>query len=241
MVRRDDEKAEVPMRNKSSARLSEQLREKIEESIVTGAAGPGTRLDEVELAGVYGVSRTPVREALIQLAAAGIIEKRPRKGWVVAELPPNRLCEMFDVMAELEAVCGRMAARRATDLDLQRIKSAHDACLAAKIGNDPDAYYRLNEVFHTAIYEASHNTFLIEQAEALHRRLRPYRRLQLRVRNRMTTSFAEHEGVLKAIMAGDGDLAAERLRSHVSVQGERFADLVASVGAMSPQAKAVGA
>src|SRR5574337_1007407 len=82
------------------------------------------------------------------------------------------------------------------------------------------------------IYEASHNGFLAEQATALHRRLRPYRRLQLRVRNRMQTSYSEHQGIVEAILAGDGEHAAEALRSHVAVQGERFADLVASLASL---------
>lgn len=214
-------------------RLSDQLREKIEESIVTGVSGPGTRFDEAELAALYGVSRTPIREALLHLEAAGFIEKRPRKGWEVAGIPPGRLFEMFEVMAELEALCGRLASRRATDEEQKRIRQAHQACLAAKLANDPSDYYRLNEVFHLAIYEASHSTYLIEQATALHRRLRPYRRLQLRVRNRMHTSFDEHDAIVNAIEAGDGAAASELLRTHVLIQGERFSDLVASLASLT--------
>lgn len=228
------------MQSTTPSRLSEQFREKIEEAIVTGTFMPGTRLDEVELAEIYGGSRTPIREALIQLAAAGFITKRPRKGWEVTAIPPSRLCEMFDVMAELEAMCGRLAARRATELEQHRIREAHLACRAAREANDPAEYYRLNEVFHMAIYAASHNAFLNEQATALHRRLRPYRRLQLRVRNRMHTSFDEHDRIVQAIATGDGAQAAELLRAHVVVQGERFADLVASLDALSPPARAVG-
>lgn len=228
------------MDNAPTTPLSEQLREKIEEGIVTGQYPPGTRMDEVELAEAYGVSRTPIREALIQLSAAGFIEKRPRKGWEVAAIPPGRLCEMFDVMAELEAMCGRLAARRATELEQRRIRAAHSACLGAKQANDPAEYYRLNEVFHLAIYQASHNVFLCEQATALHRRLRPYRRLQLRVRNRMHNSFDEHEAIVQAIENGDSAAACECLRSHVVVQGERFADLVASLDSLTKQARATG-
>jgi DNA-binding GntR family transcriptional regulator len=215
------------------SRLSEPLAERIEESIVTGAYAPGLRLDETELAAQYGVSRTPVREALIQLASAGLIEMRPRRGAIVAEIGPHRLVEMFEVMAELEAMCGRLAARRITQTEQQALVNAHQACRGARDGNDPDAYYRLNEQFHRTIYAASHNAFLAEQAIGLHRRLRPYRRLQLRVRNRMTASFLEHDSIVEAILAGNGELAAERLRGHVVVQGERFADLVASLSALS--------
>lgn len=214
-------------------RLSEQLRERIEERIVTGVYPPGTRLDEVELAQGFGVSRTPIREALIQLSSEGFIEMRPRRGAIVARVEPSRLCEMFDVMAEMEAMCGRLAARRADDEDVARIRSAHEACQAAREANDPDLYYRLNETFHFAIYQASHNGFLDEQATALHRRLRPYRRLQLRVRNRMNTSFDEHGRIVRAITDGDGEAAADLLRAHVMVQGERFADLMSSMNDMA--------
>ncbi|HJW24033.1 MAG TPA: GntR family transcriptional regulator [Rhodocyclaceae bacterium] len=210
-------------------RRSEQLGELIEERIVTGVYRPGTRLDEQELATAFGVSRTPVREALIQLASAGLVDIRPRRGATVPEVGPDRICEMFEVMAEMEAMCGRLAARRITPMEQLQLQEAHRACEAARDADDPATYYQLNEVFHQRIYEASHNGFLAEQATALHRRLRPYRRLQLRVRNRMNTSFSEHAGIVDAILAGDGDLAASRLRSHVVVQGERFADLVATM------------
>ncbi len=88
--------------------------ETIEDEIVTRQLPPGTRLDEVELAQRFAVSRTPIREALIQLASAGLVELRPRRGAIVAQISPQRLMEMFDVMAELEALCGRLAARRIT-------------------------------------------------------------------------------------------------------------------------------
>ena len=210
-------------------RRSEELSELIEEQIATGARQRGTRLDEQELAAEFGVSRTPIREALIQLAAVGLVEMRPRRGAIVADIGPARLCEMFDVMAELEAMCGRLAARRIDDAEQKQLLKAHHACEAARDAQDPNEYYRLNEVFHQCIYAASHNGFLAEQATALHRRLRPYRRLQLRVRNRMQTSYAEHQAIVDAILAGDGERAAEALRGHVTVQGERFADLVASL------------
>lgn len=212
-----------------TTRQSERLGEEIEERIVTGIYPPGTRLDEQELATTFGVSRTPVREALIQLASAGLIEIRPRRGATVPEVGADRVCEMFEVMAELEAMCGRLAARRITPAEQKALQEAHRACEVARDASQPDIYYQLNEVFHQRIYEASHNSFLVEQATALHRRLRPYRRLQLRVRNRMSTSFSEHQAIVDSILAGDSEQAASLLRSHVAVQGERFADLVATL------------
>lgn len=212
-----------------STRRSVQLSEEIEERIVTGAYPPGRRLDEQELADSFGVSRTPVREALIQLASIGLVEIKPRRGATVPEVGADRVCEMFEVMAELEAMCGRLAARRITPSEQYALLEAHHACEAARDANTPDVYYQLNEVFHQRLYGASHNAFLAEQATALHRRLRPYRRLQLRVRNRMANSFNEHQAIVDAIVKGDSDLAAAQLRAHVTVQGERFADLLATL------------
>ena len=208
---------------------SDQLREAIEEKIAIGEYAPGKRLDEAVLLAEFGVSRTPLREALIQLASLGLIELRPRRGAVVAEVSPKQLIEMFEVMGELEAMCSRLAARRITEAEQKELLAAHQACKAAAESDGPDAYYYANERFHFAIYSAAHNSFLAAQARQLHRKLRVYRRLQLRVRNRMASSFVEHEGVVAAILAGDGDVAAERIRQHVLIQGERFGDLVASL------------
>ena len=205
------------------------LRDQLEEEILTGALAPGARLEEVALARRFGVSRTPIREALMHLAAAGLVESRPRRAATVAEIGPVALTEMFAVMAELEAMCARLAARRATGEDLDTIRAAQAACHAALKGHDADAYYYENETFHERIRTASGNRFLIEQAGALQKRLRPYRRLQLRARNRMEASFREHEAIVAAIAEFHAERAEDVMRAHVAVQGERFSDLIASL------------
>jgi DNA-binding GntR family transcriptional regulator len=217
----------------NGSRLSERLRESIEEEIATGRLLPGTRLDEVELATRFGVSRTPIREALRLLLGEGLVEMRPQRGAVVAQATPQRLIEMFEVMAELEGMCARLAARRLSEQEMAEIEAAHDACRGSAAARDADAYFYANERFHYAIYAASHNTFLFEQASALQRKLRPYRRLQLRVRNRPQRSFEEHQAIVDALRDGDADKAVQSIRAHVVVQGERFADLIASLGRMT--------
>lgn len=215
-------------------RRSEQLREAIAEQIATGAYGPGQRLDEAQLAARFGASRTPLREALIQLAADGLIEIRPRRGALVRALEPQRLVEMFEVMAELEAMCARLAARRISLEQLSELRAAHQECaLLAHPNDDLDAYYRANQRFHFALYEASQNQFLCEEAKTLHRKLGVYRRLQLRVRDRVISSFNEHAQVLDALEHGDGERAARAVRSHVAIQGERFTDLLASLALLN--------
>jgi DNA-binding GntR family transcriptional regulator len=215
------------------SRLSERLREAIEEEIATSKLLPGSRLDEVELATRFGVSRTPIREALSLLLGEGLVENRGRRGAVVAHITPQRLIEMFEVMAELEAMCAQLACRRMTDDEFAAIQAAHEACRGAAAAHDPDAYFYANERFHYAIYTASHNTFLFGQASTLQRKLRPYRRLQLRVRNRLQRSFAEHEAIVQALGAGDAEQAVRSVRAHVIVQGERFADLVSSLSRLT--------
>ena len=217
------------------------VRELIEERIVDGRYPPGMKLDEVALAEEFGVSRTPIRETLIQLSSSGMVELRPRRGAVVADASPHRICEMFEVMAELEAMCGRLAARRITADEETALLVAHQACQRARDTGSSDDYFARNEIFHQAIYKASHNVFLVEQATQLQRRLRPFRRLQLRIRNRVQTSFDEHQAIVDAITAGDGENAARLIRDHVIVQGERYGDLVASIGNMKTGATTAAA
>lgn len=213
-------------------RLADRLRESIEEEIATGTLIPGSRLDEAELAKRFNVSRTPIREALNLLLGEGLVEMRPHRGAVVARMSPQRLIEMFEVMAELEAMCAQLAIRRMSEDEFAAIKTAHIACQGAASAHDSDAYFYANERFHYAIYSASHNTFLFEQAAALQRKLRPYRRLQLRVRNRIQRSYEEHQAIVEALGEGNAEKAVLSVRNHVIVQGERFADLVSSLSRM---------
>jgi DNA-binding GntR family transcriptional regulator len=205
------------------------LRDEIENAILSNEFGPGARLDETMLANRFGVSRTPVREALMQLNAIGLVDIRPRRGAVVIDPGPHRIYEMFEVMAELEGLAGSLAARRLNEESRDAITAAHQRCEISAGAGDSDSYYYDNEAFHKAIYAASRSEFLEEQCAQLHRRLRPYRRLQLRVRNRLSTSFSEHSAIVAAIFAGDVEQARSLLRAHVGIQGERFSDLVASM------------
>ncbi|RUT28891.1 GntR family transcriptional regulator [Arsenicitalea aurantiaca] len=209
--------------------LTAQLRDQIEQEIVTGGYKPGERLDEASLRERFGVSRTPVREALMQLSATGLVEIQTNRGAFVRQLSPRRLIEMFEVMAELEALCGRMAARRVTSEGAAGLVEANRACEQAEQDGDPDAYYYANEAFHHMIYAMSASEFLEEEALSLATRLKPYRRLQLRARNRVRNSLAEHRIIVEAIVNGDPDAAADALRTHVLVQGERFSDFFAQL------------
>jgi len=206
-----------------------ELVQTLEQEIVTGALAPGDRLDEASLASRFGVSRTPVREALNQLASTGLVEVKPRRGATVAAPGLKDLLEMFEMMAELEGLCGRLAARRMSTEERDALQATHKSCRGCVDGGDSDGYYAANVTFHEAIYSGCHNRFLAEQTRTLRNRLAPYRRLQLRRVDRVAESFAEHEAVLAAILDGEAEQADRLLQSHVTVQSGSFADFVANL------------
>ena len=209
-------------------RRADALRDELEQDIVTGTLRPGERLDEQTLAARFGVSRTPIREALMQLASAGLIELQARRGAFVASLSLKEVIERFEVMAALEGACGALAARRLTDQERGRLLQAHECCCSEARSGDADAYYYANERFHHVLYEASHNAYLAEQSRQLHDRLKPYRRLQLRALARVAASLAEHQAVIDAVLAGDGERAERVLKDHILIQGDRLSDFIAT-------------
>lgn len=211
---------------KDSRRRAEGLRQRLEREIFSGALIPGERLDESGLARRFGVSRTPVREALLQLASAGLIEMRPRQGAVVAIITVQQLLQMFEVMAEMEALCARYAARRMGPAERQALERAHKACIDLARRRDPERYYEANRLFHEVVYAGTRNAYLEETTRALRNRLSGYRRFQLNQPGRVANSLAEHAAVVAAILAGDAEQAATAMRAHVAVQGEVFTDLV---------------
>lgn len=205
------------------------LRDALEDRILTGLIKPGERLDEAALADEFNVSRTPVRQALFQLSATGLVEHIPHRGAFAAEIGPQQLSEMFEVIAELEALCARNCARRATSDDVIQLSDLHHKCTVAAQSGESDAYYYANEQFHATIRAISGNLFLHAEVDRLQKRLQAYRRVQLRALDRIASSLKEHEAIVTAIQARDANVAATSMRAHVSIQGERFADLLATL------------
>ena len=212
-----------------NTRLADNLRDQLEEDILVGHFKPGDRLDEASLCERFGVSRTPIRETLAQLASSGLVELRPRRGAFVREVSIRELLEMFDVMAELESMCVRLAARRMNRAQHAKLIAAHEACQQATVSDDADAYYYCNQVFHQVIYDACGNGFLCRQTEQLRNRLKPYRRMQLHVPHRVAASLREHQVIVDALLASDEAAASEAIRAHVIIQGERFYDFISSM------------
>lgn len=210
-------------------KLSDRISETLEERVVTGTLGDGERLDEIKLAEQFGVSRTPVREALQKLVFTGLAKQIPRRGVFVSQPGPVELLEMFETMAELEAVCGRLAAGRISDAALAELREANRRCEDAVVQEDAGRYYSENEVFHRVIYRAAGNRFLEKQTLQLQSRLKPFRRMQLKMRGRMGQSMAEHRDIVQALVNGDAAGAELALRAHVAVQGERFHQMLANL------------
>ncbi|MFL5280818.1 MAG: GntR family transcriptional regulator [Rhodopila sp.] len=199
----------------SSQTRAERLAGQLSNAILTGEFGPGARLDEQQLAGRFGVSRTPVREALRQLATSGLIDLRPRRGAVVASVTPEQLQTMFAAMAEMEAACARLAAMHMTRVERQDLRQMQDSMAELVKNGDPDAYADANTGFHRAVYTGTHNEVIFDFTSKLRSRLDPFRRAQFRIADRLPRSWEEHEAVVTAILAGDPTEAHAAMLRHV--------------------------
>ncbi|HZQ59752.1 MAG TPA: GntR family transcriptional regulator [Casimicrobiaceae bacterium] len=198
-----------------AATRTDRIRQSIERAIVSGRLPPGAKLDENALAARHGASRTPVREALQQLASQGLIQLRAHAGAFVTTLTLVDLAEMFETMAFLEAACAALAARRHTAEDRQLLSAAHEACRTAAERDDPEAFYAANGRFHECVYAASHNTYLATQTLQLGRRLEAYRREATFHPGLMSLTMTEHERILGAIFGMDEAAAGQQMRSHL--------------------------
>lgn len=214
-----------------SSSQAERLSSIIEEEILTLKIKPGDRLDEARLAERYGTSRTPVREALRQLSAYGLIELRPHKGAVVVKLGIDQLVEIMEVVAELEGACGRLAAKSYRKRDLEAIGSTLSACQQYAAANDFQSYKLANEAFHDAISQASGNSCLINLTRRMRRRVAAYRRVQFEQVNRIKSSAAEHARVAQAIQDGRAEEADRLLQLHMLQAGADLRRLISMVAA----------
>jgi DNA-binding GntR family transcriptional regulator len=214
----------------------ERLTRQLSDEIASGLLGPGVRLDEKTVAERFDTSRTPVREALGQLVAIGLAERRPHRGVVVAAVGPERLGHMFEVMTELEGTCARFAAERMSAGERERLERLHAASAAAAAADDAQAYVAHNRDFHQAIYAGSHNPFLVETTQDVRRRLAPFRNAQFQVGGRPSASFAEHALVVEAVAAGDGAAAHDAMVRHIARVRDAYRTLQASWPATAPPA-----
>ncbi len=187
--------------------------ELILEAIDTGTYKPGSRLVESELAERFGVSRTPIREALQRLETQSLLT-RDGRSLIVASLDHSQLSELYVVRGSLEGLAARLAARHATPEELAVLRDMLEA--DRKLTHDPEAMSRANRRFHKQIHLASHNRFLVQQLDLVHRSMALLASTSIAVQGRPADTLEEHERIVKAIEAGDGDAADKALRDHIS-------------------------
>ncbi|MBI1778900.1 MAG: GntR family transcriptional regulator [Proteobacteria bacterium] len=209
--------------------LSDEVIRSLEEEILRGVLKPGERLDEAELSQRFGVSRTPVRDALRHLAASELVDIRPHQSAVVATLTIPRLIEMFEVMAELEGMCARLACGRIRGEQQETLKQANADCAAALETGDIVRFYAANNRFHETIYEAAGNRFLREQTIQLRNRLSPYRRQVTYQPGRMKASIVEHDRIMSAIQEMKPLAADQAMRFHLELLGSGVSDFVSNL------------
>lgn len=205
-----------------------KLRTWLEEEILEGRLRPGDQIDERELGERFGVSRTPVREALLQLASLDLIEMRPRYGAVVRQISIPEIAAMWEVLVELESVAAGLAARRMDPEHRKRLTAIHEEARSYVARNNVALYDDANRRFHEAIYEGCCNSYLSDLTLTIRRRLKPYRRYPFQRAGGLQRSFDGHTEVLEAIVSGNDEAATRAMKQHVA-GGLTFLDIVAEM------------
>jgi len=205
--------------------LYEQVAERLRTRIFAHELAPGSWIDEQALALEYGISRTPLREALKVLAAEGLVVLKPRRGCYVTQLSEQDLDEVFPVMALLEGRVAEEAARRATSADFAHLQAIHDELEEHAAANDADRFFDANQRFHAALQEIAGNRYLAQLIDDSRKVIKLTRRDSLRLDGRLRQSLAEHRAILDALRTGDAALAGQRMHDHLLSGREALARL----------------
>ena len=195
--------------------LYEQVAERLRTRIFAHELTPGSWIDEQALAQEYGISRTPLREALKVLAAEGLVVLKPRRGCYVTELSEQDIDEVFPVMALLEGRVAEEAARRITGADLGRLEAIHADLEKHAVAANPDRFFEANQRFHTALQEIAGNRYLAQLIDDARKVIKLTRRDSLRLEGRLKQSLAEHCGILDALRERNPDAARQRMHDHL--------------------------
>jgi DNA-binding GntR family transcriptional regulator len=195
--------------------LYEQVAERLRARIFAHELAPGGWIDEQALASEYGISRTPLREALKVLASEGLVVLKPRRGCYVTELSEQDIDEVFPVMALLEGRVAEEAARRVTSADFSRLAAIHEELERHAAANDADHFFEANQRFHAALQTIAGNRYLAQLIDDARKVIKLTRRDSLRLEGRLKQSLAEHRAILEALRLKDADLAGQRMRDHL--------------------------
>ncbi|MFP5406661.1 MAG: GntR family transcriptional regulator, partial [Gammaproteobacteria bacterium] len=177
-------------------KVSERIRLDIEEQIHTGGLLPGDPIDEARLMGQFGVSRTPVREALLQLKSQGLLTSLPRGGVVVAKMDVQQLFAMWELLAELESLCARYACERMSDHQRSELARVHEAAEAVVASDDREGWQAANLAFHESLYEGARNPYLRQEILRMRVRTQAYRRHAFGAVGQLRTSHHHHGLIL---------------------------------------------
>ena len=195
--------------------LYQEVAERLRQRIFSHELPPGTWVDEQALAEHYGISRTPLREALKVLASEGLVTLKPRRGCYVTEISERDLDEVFAVMSMLEGECARSSATKASAADLERLRAIHTDLENAAAAGDIDGFFEANQAFHLALQEIAENRWLLQVIEDLRKVIKLSRHHSLFSDGRLAQSLAEHRDILQALLARDGSRAEELMRTHI--------------------------
>jgi DNA-binding GntR family transcriptional regulator len=222
----------APLENRT---LREQVADHLREEILSSRLAPGEELGEVALARSLGISRGPLREALGQLAAEGLVTIVPRRGAVVKRLTHQEFIDAYQVREALESLAIKLAVPRLTHADKRELhRMAEDMERAANAG-DIDRFFEINRDFHATLVGASGNQKLVEVHAQLVAQMARLLKQSVELRGGMAQSAAEHRAILGAVDAGDPARAARLLEEHIEVP-QRMIRSVASEPIFAPEA-----
>ncbi|PKO51161.1 MAG: GntR family transcriptional regulator [Betaproteobacteria bacterium HGW-Betaproteobacteria-13] len=203
--------------------LYQEVAERLRQRIFAHELKPGTWVDEQALAEDYGISRTPLREALKVLASEGLVTLKPRRGCYVTEISERDLDEVFKVMAMLEGECARTSASRASETELGTLKAIHADLEKAASAQDINAFFEANQAFHHELQRIADNRWLLHVIEDLRKVIKLSRHHSLFSEGRLEQSLAEHRALLDALLARDADAADQLMREHIRSGREALA------------------
>jgi len=192
--------------------LYEEVAERLRQRIFARELEPGGWIDEIRLAQEYGISRTPMREALKVLAAEGLVTMKVRRGAYVTEVNEKDLSDVYHLLALLEADAAAVVARRASAAQLKELEGLHRDLVQAE--NDRERFFAINERFHLRLLELADNRWRMQLVADLRKVMKLNRHQSLLKAGRVQESLTEHQALLDAIVARDGTLASQRMQAH---------------------------
>lgn len=195
--------------------LYQEVAERLRQRIFAHELQPGVRIDEQALTVDYGISRTPLREALKVLAAEGLVTLKPRRGCFVTEISEQDLDEIFPLMAILEGRCALEATAKAQAREIAGLERIHRQLESFAANRQIDRFFETNQEFHARIQEMAGNRWLRQTVQDLRKVLKLTRLLSLSIEGRLEQSLVEHEKILAAMKAGDGLSAQSAMHDHI--------------------------